>query len=90
MEKESDLTRPLVPNESDDGLSSIDDSYSSRREPQKARVLLNILIAVIGLIATAAIFISGVYVGSRFDFESRCAEATTQWCKSSQISRLTR
>jgi hypothetical protein len=79
MEKDPELSRPLVPNESDDERSSIDDTYTSRPESRRPRTILNLLIAIIGAIIAVAIFVAGVHVGSSFDFESRCAAQTSQW-----------
>lgn len=94
MEKEPELTRPLVPAEADDdAFSSVDgddSGYAARRRgPRKAGgAWVNVIIVCVGLLTATITFVGGVYFGSQYNLESRCATATTQWCKFSQLLKL--
>ncbi|KAK0386241.1 hypothetical protein NLU13_6078 [Sarocladium strictum] len=85
MEKEPELTRPLVPAEADDdAFSSVDgddSGYAARRRgPRKAGgAWVNVIIVCVGLLTATITFVGGVYFGSQYNLESRCATATTQW-----------
>lgn len=81
MEKDPELTRPLVPGETDDETSSIDEPFNSRQETHRPSALWRIAVPILSVVLGAALFIGGVLVGSYFNFESRCATHTTQYCE---------
>lgn len=85
MEKDLELTRPLVPAESDDETSSIDESFGPRQETQRSSLLWKIAIPILSVVLGAALFIGGILVGSYFNFESRCAAHATQYCECSNM-----